>query len=736
MQKLIEAALPLSSINGKTVSEKKSSQGSPANLHMWWGRTPRYSTRAALLSSLIDTSEDIEEQRRRFERVEANGYSSLGKPPTVFDPFSGFGGIPLAAQELGLPVIAGDLNPVAVMLTKAAAEIPALFAGKCAANPYSLYTEYPGAQGLAEDVQFYGEWLRDKAEEKLKALYPDEPEGKPAAWLWARTVKCPNPACGCQIPLASSFVIHAKAGHEAWVEPIVENGTVQFTLHEGKCPKEMETNKIGTIGARFRCPACGEITTIDYIRKAGEAHQYGAQLMAMVVDTPGGKAYKGPTERQETAANVPVPEDIPQGELPDNAHWFSPPGFGLKEYADLFTPRQLTMLTVFCDLLKEVQERAASDALAAGFSPTGGSLSNGGAGALAYGQAVSIYLAFVIDKIADRNSTICSWNSSGGNQRATFCRQAMPMVWNYAEGNPFSSITGNFNSSLQNVVEAIKQLPCSSEVSVYQGDALTAKFPENVLVCTEIPYYSSIGYAHLSDYFYIWMRRSLKNVFPDLFNQMVTSKEELTTVGQYYGRPLEECEQEYREKLRKIIGKLYQSANPDYPSLLFFEYRRADERAMETESEGVHPTAWEDMIQSVVSAGFAITAIWPMRSAPYSEKADSTRVLIVVRKSEKSEKTTRRGFITTLKREISEKIQNAFLFGVDVWDRDLVGIGCGLSIFTRFQCIINADGTDMSVIDALPIIYQEVRNYIRNHTPDPKQDEIKQKEDESSAEEL
>ena len=733
MQKLIEAALPLSSINRKTVSEKKGSQGSPVNLHMWWGRSPRYSTRAALLSSLIDISEDPEELSRRYERVESNSYTAMGDKPTVFDPFSGFGGIPLVAQELGLPVIAGDLNSVAVMLTKAATEIPARFEGQCSVNPCSLYTKYQGAKGLAEDVQYYGEWMRDQAEEKLRSLYPNEPEGKPAAWLWARTVKCPNPACCCHIPMASSFVINSKAGHEAWVEPVAENGTVHFILHEGKCPKDKETNKFRNYGARFCCPACGEITTDEYVKKMGIDHKLATQLMAVVVDTPAGKIYKAPNRIQEDAAIVSIPEDVPQGEIPDNAHWFSPPGFGLTEYADLFTPRQLTMLTVFCDLLKEVQERAASDALTAGFAPTGGSLSEGGNGALAYGQAVSIYLAFVIDKIADRNSTICSWNSSGGNQRATFCRQSMPMVWNYAEGNPFSTITGNFMSSLQNVVEAIKTLPCSSQVTVYQGDALTAKFPEKALVCTEIPYYSSIGYAHLSDFFYIWMRRSLKPVFPELFNPMVTSKEELTTVGQYYGRTQKECEEEYRGKLWKIIEKLYQCADPAYPSLFFYEYRKADQAAIQADSRSSEETAWEAMLKDLLQAGFAINAVWPLRSAPYTEKADSTRVLISARKAEKTERITRRGFITTLKRELPGKLQKAYLLGVDPWDRDLVGMGCGLSVFSRYKSIMNADGSEMCVGDALPIIYQETQDYIRINFPDKAPEETEMKEDTSDA---
>lgn len=725
MKKLIETALPLSKVNEKTISERTVS-GHPANLHMWWGRSPQYSSIVSLTAALIDAAENLDEVKSRLNRVREGSYSEFGDKPIIFDPFSGFGGISLAAQMLGLPAVAGDLNPVAVMLTKAATEIPAKFAGCRPVNDYSLIKDYTGPEGLAEDVQYYGEWLEQKAKEKLKDIYPCEPEGNPAAWIWARTVKCPNPACSCQMPLVNSFVINGKKGQEAWVEPVVNNGQVKFELRRGKCPKEKETNKFRNYGAKFQCPACGEITTDEYVKQKGIEHQLGAQLMALVLDTQLGKVYKAPTKIQENAAIVEIPDDVPKGEIPDNAHWFSPPGFGIKEYAELFSPRQLTMLLTFCDLLKDVQNKVASDALVAGMSPEGGSLSDGGTGALAYGQAVSIYLAFVIDKMADRNSTVCSWNSSGGNPRATFGRQAIPMVWNYAEGNPFSSITGNFKTTLKNIVACIKQLPCGSHVTTYQGDAAKVEYPDNVMVCTELPYYKSIGYAHLSDFFYIWMRRSLKPIFPELFNPIVTSKEELTTVGQFYGKNKEECEHEYEEKLRMILSKLFKCANEKYPSLLYFEYHKVDANVMREESMEVSP--WEIMVQSMQDVGFSINAVWPMRSEAYSEKADGTRILIVARKMDKSEMITRRGFITALKRELPEMLEKAFCAGVDGWDREIVAMGCGLSIFTRHKQVMNADGSNMVVHDALQLIYQEIRDLIIN-SEDECTEKIFEKED-------
>ena len=718
MKKLIEVALPLTEINAKTFREKNLAPGHPANLHLWWGRSPISSVQSALAASIMDAPESDEELLERLDRVQSGTYTEFGKKPTIFDPFCGFGGVPLAAQSLGLPVIAGDLNPVAVMLTKAVTEIPARFYGCHPVNRTSIQKNYSGTEGLAEDVAYYGNWMREKAYEKLKSIYPTEPEGNPSAWIWVRTVKCPNPACGCQMPLASSYILCSKGNEDIWAEPVAQNGSIRFELKTGSCPKEHKSNKIGSHGAVFRCPVCGSLTTDAYVKQMGQAHRIDAQMMAIVLETEGGNRYIAPNERQRFAANVPIPEDIPPGEIPNNPHWFTPPGFGFNNYADLFSPRQLTVLTTFCDLLCEVQIKAASDALAAGMSPDGGSLSQGGKGALAYGQAISVYLAFVIDKIADANSTICSWRTTGGSLRNTFGRQAIPMSWTYAEGNPFSNITGNFTTALKNVVTTIKNISCGSAAEVRQWDARTEAFSQNIMVCTEIPYYKAIGYASLSDFFYIWMRKSLKPVFPELFNPMVTNKDELSTCGQYEGKDAAECKQTYEAQLRDILNRLSQCADNSYPQLLFFEYHKMDEEALAAMSDSTNPTPWETMLNSMMQAEYAVTAVWPMRSSPVSEKADGTRILIVARAGVRNGQITRRGFVANLKRDLPAVLDRLFCSGVDDFDRRIVGIGGGLSIFTKYRKVLNADGSNMSIHDALQIIYQEVIEYIAKQEAD------------------
>ena len=721
MNKIIETALPLTEINDPTIREKAGKVGHPANLHMWWGRSPEASSLAALSAAVMDYSEETSsEDITLLEKVTSGDKDSLkmmrsrlkgrGALPIVWDAFAGFGGIPIAAGKLGLKASANDLNPVAVMLTRAAVDIPARFASLRPVHPGPAgRVVYSGAEGLAEDVRFYGDWLEDQALKRLAGTYPQTAGGEiPFAWLWVRTVKCPNPACSCRIPLGSSYVLSRSKTSQHWAEPVAKDSKICFEIHDGCCPADKESNKIGNNGAKFCCPVCGEITTDEYIKKMGAAHELGRERMAFVTNAGGVKSFHVPDEIQKTTADVKMPEDIPSGAIPANAHWFSPPGFGLTEYADLFTPRQMLMLSTFSDLVREAQDMAASAALAAGMNESGGSLETGGNGALAYGQAVGIYLAFVVDKMADYNSSMCSWRTSSGNIRSTFGRQAIPMVWTFAEGNPFSSVSGNFKAMLKSVVESVERLGFGVPASVTQDNAMTMEHPKNVMVCTELPYYRDIGYADLSDFFYIWLRRSLKETYPQMFIPMVTSKEELSTTSIYYGTSKEDAEEKYRADMRIVCEKLYQCSREDYPALLFYSFRKNDLESMQNGGAGKDESAWEFMLEILFSVGFTVTAVWPVRSEPVSEKADSTRVLIVARKgTDRKSQIMRRGFINTLKRELPEKIQTIMSGHVSPEDERLSFMGQGLGIFSQYQTVLNADGSAMCVHDALQVIYQE-----------------------------
>lgn len=499
-KKLIEVALPLEKINAESAREKSIRHGHPSTLHLWWARRPLAAARAVIWSSLVDdpsshpekfpTEEDQSKERQRLFKIledlvvweNSNNEDVLNaakveilkstnnNPPALLDPFAGGGAIPLEAQRLGLEAHAHDLNPVAVTINKAMIEIPPRFAGKAPVNPDAqvsvMRNGWSGAQGLAEDVRYYGEWMKQEAYKRIGHLYPKvkvphEQGGGEAtviAWIWARTVKCPNPACGCEMPLASSFVLSKKKGKEAWVKPIPDGDKVHFEVQNGKCPKEYESYKTGR-GAAFKCPCCGEVTTDEYVKSEGKAGRLGTQLMAIVGDGKHGRIYLSPNEEHILAARVEKPENGPTGALPENPRWFSPPAFGMDHYDDLFTPRQLTALTTFSELVSEAQAKAEADAVAAGMKNDHLPLCNGGDGARAYGEAVGVYLAFVVDREANYSSSLNGW--SGDFIIQTFGRQALPMVWDYAESNPFSNSTGNWSGAINWVVKSLEKFPSS-----------------------------------------------------------------------------------------------------------------------------------------------------------------------------------------------------------------------------------------------------------------------------------
>lgn len=716
MKKIIETAIPLSSINADAIKEKAGSTGHPGNLHNWWNRSPISSILPTLLAAIMDDQNEFSDELLailKSTKIKEKTTEGL-IVPTVYDPFCGFGAIPIAAQQLGIHSHASDMNPVATILTMAATSIPAKFKNCPPTHPgFDAKPRY-GAEGLAEDVRWYGKWMQDEAAKRLQKLYPmlEDSQESPVAWIWTRTVKCPNPACSCQMPLASSFVLSKKRGSEFWAEPIVIDGKAQFVVHKGVCPEGKESNKCGATGAQFKCPACGEITTDAYIKKMGQSHKLGSQMIAIVADINKQRTYIAPTVFQEKAANVPLPQDIPNGSIPNYSHWFSPPGFGLTEYSDLFTARQLTMLTTFCDLLIEVQNKVVSDALSTSFSESGDGLTENGVGALAYGQAVSIYLALAIDKLTEFHSSVCSWRNANGNIRGVFGRQSIPMVWTFAEGNPFSAITGNWDSIVNNISDTVAALPCNSCSIVEQADAVQNEYPQNVLVCTELPYYRDVAYSELSDYFYIWLRRSLRSIFPSMLAPMVVNKDEMTSLSLHYGNQ-KEADKAYENKLNTVCKKIEKAQHPDYPACIFFTIRKGDIKAIESTVLQNGLTAWEKFLTFLIEAGFKITATWPTRSETASEKADAIRMLVVCRKREASgNTTTRRNFISVLTKELPDRLNSLLSGNIADEDIQLSGMGCGLAVFTEYSKVLNADGTGMSLHDTLQIIWQQVASFM------------------------
>lgn len=754
-KKLIEVALPLEKINAESAREKSIRHGHPSTLHLWWARRPLAAARAVIWSSLVDdpsshperfpTEEDQNKERQRLFRIledlvvwensndecvleaakEEILKSTDGNPPALLDPFAGGGAIPLEAQRLGLESHAHDLNPVAVTINKAMIEIPPRFAGRPPVNPDArvakMQSSWSRAQGMAEDVRYYGEWMKHEAYKRIGHLYPKvrvprEQGGDEAtviAWIWARTVKCPNPACGCEMPLASSYVLSKKRGNEAWVKPIPEGDHIRFEVQSGKSPKEYESFKTGR-GATFKCPCCGQVTTDEYVKQEGKAKRLGSQLMAVVAEGKRGRIYCSPNEEHLLAAKIEKPDNGPDGLLPENPRWFSPPAFGMDHYEDLFTPRQLTALTTFSALIAEAQAKVEDDAVAAGMKNDHLPLRNGGDGAKAYGEAVGVYLAFVIDKMTDYHSSICSWHNSGEKMRNTFGRQAIPMVWDYAEANPFCSSSGSYDNMLEWVAKCAMEFPSAAVAEVSQFDAQSDCGLRNIMVSTDPPYYDNIGYADLSDFFYVWMRQSLKNTYPDLFRTMLVPKtEELIATPYRHDGSVDKAKDFFEDGMLSACKQMYLYAREDIPVTIYYAYKQSD-----SDDNGTASSGWETMLSAVVNAGFAITGTWPMRTematrsiASGTNALASSIILVCRKRPEDAPQTTRRNLVNILRRELRpalKKLQDSNIAPVDLAQS---AIGPGMGVFSRYRRVLEADGSVMTVRSALQIINEEVDLY-------------------------
>ena len=761
-KKLIEVALPLEKINAESAREKSIRHGHPSTLHLWWARRPLAAARAVIWSSLVDdpsshpekfpTEEEQNRERQRLFRIledlvvweNSNNErvleaakaeilkSTNGNPPELLDPFAGGGAIPLEAQRLGLKAHAHDLNPVAIMINKAMIEIPPRFAGMAPVNPEAQISHmehiWSRAQGLAEDVRYYGEWMKEEAFKRIGHLYPKvkvprEQGGGEAtviAWIWARTVKCPNPACGCEMPLASSFVLSKKKGKEAWVKPIPDGKRVRFEVQSGKCPKEYESYKTGR-GATFKCPCCGEVTLDEYVKQEGKNNRIGSQLMAIAAEGKRGRIYCSPNEEHILTAQVEKPQDGPAGMLPGNPRWFSPPAFGMDHYEDLFTPRQLTALTTFSALIAEAQQKAEADAVAAGMADDHLPLRNGGQGARAYGEAVGVYLAFILDKMTDYHSSICSWNPPREGVRNTFGRQAIPMVWDYAEANPFSNSSGCFDNMLEWVKKCILEFPASQTAEVGQFDAQRDCGLRDIMVSTDPPYYDNIGYADLSDFFYVWLRQSLRDTYPELFSTMLVPKaEELIATPYRHDGSMEEAKDFFEDGMLSACKQMHLYARENIPVTIYYAYKQSD-----ADADGTASSGWETMLSAIIKAGFSITGTWPMsterssRTIGIGTNALASSIVLVCRKRPAdAPQATRRNLINLLRRELRpalKQLQDSNIAPVDLAQS---AIGPGMGVFSRFQKVLEADGTPMSVRSALKIINEEIDLYFNEQVGD------------------
>ncbi|MFT4124877.1 MAG: DUF1156 domain-containing protein [Gordonia sp. (in: high G+C Gram-positive bacteria)] len=740
-RKLIEVSLPLQTINEESAREKSIRHGHPSTLHLWWARRPLAAARAVLFAQLVDdpssrpdlypTEEDQTLARKKLhtliERLvvwESSNDEALlreaherilestdGNPPPILDPFAGGGTIPLEAQRLGLEAHASDLNPVAVLINKALIEIPPTFAGGRPVFPGAadeLIQEWPRATGLAEDVRRYGQWMRDEAHRRIGHLYPMAtlPNGKEAtviAWIWARTVTCPNPECRITMPLVRSWWLGKKKGKEAYVVPVVEGKSVRFTIgHDPEgAPTTENDGTVGRTGAT--CVRCGASVELKYIRSEGQAGRMSAQLMATVAEGNRRRVYLEPTPEHARAADVPTPTTIPSGAIPPQAPSFRVQAYGFHHYSDLFTPRQLTALTTFSDLVGEARDRIVQDALAAGL-PSGSRLDDGGTGAEAYADAVATYLGFAISRMTNKSSTICSWDSSSKMEavRSVFARQALPMSWDFAESSPWGGSGGDYAEDLEWVAKALSRAPTSPSAYACQQDAHTA-VSQGFLVSTDPPYYDNIGYSDLSDFFYVWLRRSLKGVHPATLSTMLVPKAEELVANPYRHGGVEGAHKFFEDGFREVFRIARRSALTDFPITVYYAFKQQD-----SDNSGNASTGWETLLEGMIRSGWQITATWPMRSElgnrmlSHGTNALASSIVLACRpRPEDAPRTDRRGFINALKAELPQKLHELQQGSIAPVDVPQAVIGPGMTVFSRYRAVLEDDGSTMTVRTAL-----------------------------------
>ena len=657
------------------------------------------------------------------------------------------GAIPLEAQRLGLEAWASDLNPVAVLINKAMIEIPPRFAGQKPVGPIPkeeqkgrsiLEFDWSGAKGLAEDVRRYGHWMREEAEKQIGHLYPkveitkemtkERPDLEPLigqkltviAWLWARTVKSPNPGYNhVEVPLVSSFHLSTKKGKKAWVESVIRNdgSGYDFVVRtSGNLKLEETVNRKGGI-----CLMSGTPMDFKYLRAEGKAGRMGSRLMAIVAEGPRGRVYLSPEKEMEEIAKQAMPEDVPDTAIPEKALGFRIQEYGMVKHKHLFTPRQLVALTTFSNLVGEAIEKCRQDAIRQGLPDDGVGVDSGGKGATAYAQAVGMYLGFIIDKMADLGNSLCRWEPIAQCPRQLFGRQAIPMVWDFAESNPFSLSSGSWITLVNGLFKAFRNSfeRVHKEYQGYasQADAMNQKISRRKIVSTDPPYYDNIGYADLSDFFYIWLRRSLKEFFPHLFSTLASPKSEELIASPYRHETREESEKFFLAGMTEAMHRLAEQAHPAFPVTIYYAFKQS-----ETEGGRTSSTGWETFLDAVLRASFSITGTWPMRTENESRmigqgtNALASSIVLVCRKREKDiPPISRRDFLRELKEDLPEALE-AMIGGKEgqspIAPVDLAqsAIGPGMAIFSR-QPVLEADGSPMPVHEALKIINKELDAY-------------------------
>lgn len=766
-RKLIEVALPLDAINREATKEKGNPflSGHPRNLHQWWARRPLVVCRTILFASLVDDPSSlpqkfptIEQQTTERERLfsiverlaswESSNDRQLldearkeivsscdGVIPAIFDPFSGSGSIPIEAKRLGCEAYGGDLNPVAVLISKGLLDIPTRFYDRKAINPKEAESlarnSQTGVEGLCKDILYYASKVHSEASRSLSAYYPDiavpEAQGggraKVLGWIWARTVCCPNPACKIQMPLIRSYWLSSKKGKEVYLNPVVKRASgsakISFEICTGK-PK----SSAGTMTRRGAiCINCQSAVPFDHIRSEGKAGRINHQLLCVVADTRRGRAYcPSVQEHEQCAANITKPS-FGEHDLSTNSRHVAPPGYGMYQQRDLYTNRQLFALCTFSDHIKQNWNDVYADAISAGFEE-GVSLEHGGTGARAYADAITTYLAFVLDKIADYGNALCMWNPTNVNVGHLFTKQVISMAWDFVEANPLYGGLA-FENVTKGVVESIaKGIPHEGSGHALMVDAMEAsqKLAPSVVISTDPPYYDNVPYADLSDFFYIWLKRTLNKVYPDLFNTVLVPKSSELVADNLRQGSKEKAQEFFESGLERAFSMMYKTHDERFPLTVYYAFKQSEQDEPdddEVDHPGMASTGWETMLGALIKSGFAINGTWPVRtersarSRGQGSNALASSIVLVCRpRPQNAPICSRRDFVTALKKDLTQSLDTLMAGGMAPVDLAQASIGPGMAVFSRYSRVLDFDGSTMSVRGALKVINQELEEYL------------------------
>lgn len=670
------------------------------------------------------TNEEVLERARAEIRRSCGGVL-----PPVYDPFSGGGSIPLEAQRLGMPAYGSDLNPVAVMIGKAMIEIPPKFKDMPPIHPgINERSFYRNAEGLAEDVKYYGEWMREKAWERIGHLYPqvDMPKehgggkGRVIAWFWSRTVPSPDPAFSeVQVPIASSFLLSAKAGKETWLEPIVDKAakSISFRVRYGGTKAEISKANEGTKAGRavFRCIFSDAPIPGEYIDARASEGKIGAMLIAIAVEGRGKRIYLAPNiDDQKIAvdasAELVKSIDLSAIEVPCRGTFASNAlgrRYGFNTFRDYFGQRQLVALNTFSTLISEVGKTVIEDI------SQDGSLSR--EASEHYANAISTFLAFAVDRAADAWSSIVSWRNTVEATRSTFARQGISMVWDYVEVNPFSDKNGNWNDAcLEWVYRSLSAFSPASAGEIRQADAQTVTLPPNAVISTDPPYYDNILYSDLSDFFYVWLRRAVGHIYPDIFRTIVVPKAEELVATVYRHGSYAAAEAFFLAGMTQAVSNMAKQTSHEFPATIYYAFKQS-----EVETDGIASTGWATFLQAVINSGYAVVATWPVRTEKpgrmiaVGTNALANSVVLVCRKKESTaEIITRAEFIRALKRELPPAIAELQAANIAPADMPQSAIGPGMGVFSRYKAVLESDDSPMSVKTALQLINRELDEYL------------------------